>query len=258
MDITKKPLVTVGRAVVGLCLLLFFTPSKSLALPMPGTFTNQDHCDAVSDTELTHELGEDAAIFGSPPNAIVEGFAVIRRSTVSLDLCGAANAGGILDWEVFIRNLSAEIWADLHFVMDVDIPFDNWDGEVFNPRSRSSTRAFRLDNAGINNIGPSSFGGRLGGHNGDNLFEPGETWRIRVQDFDAPMGRPPVFKSSDFGDNSPLLAPPLTNTGSTASILANHVGTDPNGPPRFPEPSLLLGLGTLALAGGTLLRRKRR
>jgi hypothetical protein len=153
-----------------------------------------------------------------------------------------------------IRNNSRELWRDLYFVTDENIPFDNFDGLMFNPRAGTLTQAFKLDNAGVNTHGPQVISTQLRwGHDGDNLFEPGETWRIWVQDFAAPMARGPIFESLDFGSLSPAAA-------STASILANHERTANPGE-RFPfetipEPAtaILLGLGA---AGFVTYRRRR-
>jgi hypothetical protein len=133
---------------------------------------------------------------------------------------------------VQIINLNPFTFFDVHYVADPGnavVPgttIGNEDGLV------NAGQAFRIDKVGVNTPLLSE------SINNNGLFEPGESWRFIIDDYQNALGLPPdAFLSIGVGASSP-------GGPSTGSIIA-----------LIPEPA---SLGLAALAIPALARRGRR
>jgi hypothetical protein len=218
-------------------LFAFVLAAPVVAVPVTEAFENAlFQCDDVANVGLTHELGGHS-ILGQPsepfpPEELIEhSFAEVAPEFG----CGGPGLAALTygsSFEVTITNMSAISYHDLFMVADptADFSHGNWDGWI------QGLPAMRIDSVGIN--APLLFESLVP----NGIFEPGETWVFRVEEFfdrSAP-GRGPHFGSIGVGAGSPDAV--LSN----ASILANVV----------PEPTtaLLLACGLVGRVATHRLR----
>lgn len=225
MTTTIRNTVLAAATVGSLSLAL---PRSAHAVPVQGQYIEDNRCDPLPNTLLSHELGRNTAF---PAN---EGF-IDNVGQINATVC-VPNDGIANDFVVQITNTSGIAWQDVHFVANPGYSVGNSDGSAVDFNNAAVlTDAFRIDNIGLNNSLVENFVP-------DNIFAPGETWRFLVSNFQHNSGviLPPSFITPG------LFAGTGPSTVDTASILANPV----------PEPT---ALGVLAVAGaGVLMRRRRR
>jgi hypothetical protein len=211
------------------CVALSLAP-VARAVPMPGNYVDDQRCDPVANTGLTHELGN-VTVF--PAN---EAF-IVSVAPTNQTIC-VPNDGIANDWIVRIVNVSGIAWQDLFFVSDGGTTVGNADGVMFNPAIATAppTDAFRIDGTltvtGMNdNLLSESMAS-------NEIFQPGEIWDFMVSNFNSPGFAPPQFNTIGFGFATPAPSP------SNASILANPI----------PEPASLGLIGMVGVAMG--MRRR--
>ena len=214
----------ITTSLVGGCAIL------SIARPagaVPQVVTSQDtpHCDVLIPLSLVDELGH-VSVF--PAGERID--AVWGQTTLSA--CPSHDDPNIPNVSVQIINLNPFTFFDLHYVADPSnaafpgTTIGNEDGLV------NGGQAFRIDKVGINTPLLSE------SINSNGLFEPGESWRFVIDDYQNGLGLPPdAFLSIGVGGASP-------GGPSTGSIIA-----------LIPEPA---SLGLAALGIPLLARRARR
>jgi hypothetical protein len=206
------------------------------AVPVLGTYLEDQRCDPIPNQTLTHELGQ---VTFFPIDEALE----IIATPVQQYVC-VADDGIQNDWGIRITNISGQAWQNLFFVADLGLTVGNADGTVFDgPPGVVPTDAFRIDGT----VTVTGMNDNLQGETGliDEILSPGETWRFLLTNYADPAGLapPPLFRAPGvFANSEPYLG---SASISTASILATPV----------PEPT---AIGLLAASATLLMRRRRK
>lgn len=191
----------------------------------PVSVVSQDlpnHCDVLAPLPaIMDELGTGAF----PLDELI----AASVTPTNTDACASSSSPLIPNVELRITNLTNRSFTDLHYVTDPGTGFTNFDGTI------NGFEAVRLDNLGVNQPLISEFGGSL-----PLVFEPGETWSVILDDWNA--GGASAANLGSIGVPSVLFPDP-----STGSIVAL---------PVIPEPASVSLLAVLGL--GVLTRRGRR
>jgi len=193
----------------------------------PVTVSSQDlpgHCDVLGPLPtIMDELGTAPAF---PLDELISATAVVTTT----DACASSSSPAIDNALLSITNLTTVSFTDLHYVTDPGTGFTNFDGVI------NSFEAVRLDNVGVNRPLIAEIGGSL-----PLVFEPGETWQVILDDWNA--GGPSAADLGSIGVPSSVVPDP-----STGSIVAIPV--------PVPEPATVSLLTIIGL--GLLIRHRRR
>jgi hypothetical protein len=184
------------------------------AVDLPG-------CDVltISSIPWADELGD--PIGGFPVGERISHSVSTVEITVCFDPAGMGNNPAINDRLITITNLEAFSFADVYYVINGGFApgtFGNFDGLV------NGAQAMKIDSVGFNRPLISESG------NADGIFQPGETWRFVVQDYQSGPSAEAFYTPGLVGAGDPL-----------PSIIV-------------PEPSA----AALGLLGGLMLLRRRR
>ena len=211
-------------SLAGGCAILSIA-SSAAAVPQVVQSQDTPHCDVLMPLTLVDELGH-VSVF--PAGERIDA----NWGPTQLSACPSHDDPNIPNVSVQIINLNPFTFFDVHYVADpsnATVPgttIGNEDGLV------NAGQAFRIDKIGVNTPLISESLGQNG------QFEPGESWRFVIDDYQNGLGLPPdAFLSIGVGSASP-------GGPSTGSIIA-----------LVPEPT---SLGLAALAIPVLARRARR
>ena len=206
-------------------LVLMFLVSTTVASPVE-VYSEDGPQDPLFLEGWVHECG-DSPTFG-PDDEELESSWTYTTETACFEW--PYDDPGITNVLVEITNLSCCDSLPLWYVADPETSLSNYDGWIGNAGLADAEEAFKIDHLGVNQ--PLVYESMAW----DNLFEPGETWRVIIQDFVNTLGGPPApFDSIGIASLSGGWPP------STGSIIT-------------PEPATL----TLLALGGLLLVRRRR
>ena len=217
--------------------------SLAFAVPAQVYYDDTEHCDPLFVPTDVDELGIGQSVAGAivgpfPKDEEITAFAIEEY----MPACMHSDDPDKVDSIVSITNLTVpqRSFSELWYVANPNTYISNWDGLVGQVGSADlgSGPAFRIDNVGHNRPLLSESG------TADGIFEPGETWKFVVQDYDA----------GSLG----LDAAAFTSIGVAGGSLGGgkSSGSIIGIPMRVPEPS---GLALLAIGLVTpALRRRQR
>jgi len=157
--------------------------------------SNSDNCDILSMPTPLEELG--TSIF--PAGELIRSAEKAAKSPP----CPSTDDTDISDPVVEITNLNLISFAEVWYVADFETTISNFDGFV------NEGQSFKIDTVGLNQPLVSE------SMTPDGIFEPGESWQFRIQDYSNSDGGLPAALGSlgigaaSFGDDA-----------STGSIVA--------------------------------------
>jgi len=219
--------------------------SLAFSVPVKVYYDDTSHCDPLVVPKDVDELGigQSLAVAGTsngpfPKDEEISAFAFEELMPV----CPHSDDPDMRDSIVSITNLTspARSFSSLWYVANPNTQISNWDGYVGQQgfEDYGAGLAFRIDDKGHNKPLLSESGPSNG------IFEPGETWKFVVQDYNA----------GSLG----LDAAAFTSIGVAGGSLAGgkSSGSIIGIPMRVPEPSAL-ALLAIGLVGPVLRRRQR-
>jgi len=209
-----------------LLITTFLAALTSQASASPVAVVSQDlvgHCDVLAPLPaISDELGTSASFPLDERISAVFGVGQV-------DACTSSSNPTVLNVLLDITNQTNISFTDLHYVADVGTGFTNFDGTINNQE------AVRLDNVGVNKPLIAEIGGLQ-----PLVFEPGETWRVILDDWTNAVG----LNAADLGSiGVPSAIFPDPSSGSIVAI------------PGIPEPATASLLAILGLCFAT--RRER-
>lgn len=157
-----------------------------------------NHCDPLAPLPaLMDELGTSAAF-------PADEFITAAATFTNVDACPSSSSPLIPNVVLSITNQTTLSFTDLHYVSDFGSGFTNFDGVI------NGFEAVRLDNVGVNRPLISEVGGVL-----PLVFEPGETWRVILDDWSTGSG----LTAADLGSiGIPSGVLPDISSGSIVAI----------------------------------------
>ncbi len=183
------------------------------AVPTSVVSVDTATCDTLSVPGTVDELGP-ASVFPAG-----EQIGAVIQPNTPLAQCAATNVPARTSSTVMITNLQAFSFVEVWYVANPGTTLTNIDGTV------NGASAFKIDAVGLNTPLVSE------SITTNGIFEPGEAWVFRIQDFGNLLNT-----ANQFGE---IGVPDLTSLNASGNIIAS-----------VPEPgtAALLGLGLAVLA----------